>query len=92
MSKKSEWYKLLKKQERERWAKINDKFAKNDSPAGCKLMATGCMERFNHTRNEELSGKKDNVGINGAERREREVLNNSSGMSLNELTVELDTM
>ena len=40
-----------------KWRKINDRFATNDSPAGCKLTATGCMDRFNHSRDEERMDK-----------------------------------
>jgi hypothetical protein len=55
--KKKAFYDLLAKASRDKWDKINSKFATNDDPVGMKLMSTGCMERFDHAREEERMDK-----------------------------------
>jgi len=48
---------LLNDMKSEKWARINDKFAKSEVPAGQALMTTGCMERYQGPRDEERTDK-----------------------------------
>ena len=51
---KAMFFLLINHNRREEWKKISQRFETNDDPAGCKLTATGCMERFTHsTRDDE---------------------------------------
>jgi len=76
MSKKSEWYWVLKKEASAKWAKINDKFEVNEQTGSRKLTSVGCMNRFG-TRDEERISKKEsdkrsfNTKSNHIEARER---------------------
>lgn len=82
-ARKMAFIQLLNKAKRERWDKINQRFETNDSPAGCKLTAVGCTERFNNTFNEMHNPPERNVGLSRAERVERnnyQLINESMSM------------
>ena len=88
--KKKAFYDVLAKEAREKWAVINDRFATNDDPAGCKLMATGCMERFNHPRDEERMDKVKSARLEQGSNREQWLENErlsqiETGMSLEQM-------
>jgi hypothetical protein len=55
------FYKMLELEKRMKWNKIKNRFITNDSPAGCKLSAVGCMERFNHSRDETNMTRKESA-------------------------------
>jgi hypothetical protein len=66
------FYRILRQAEREKWDKINDRFEKNDRPAGCKLTAVGCMKRFEHASKEEMfNDNKRELGNNIEEYKEK---------------------
>ena len=84
------FYRLLQSYERDKWAKINDKFAKSDSPAGCVLTSVGCMKRFEHVRDEERVDKRvserKELGNNIEDWKERTRLEDiEPGMSMNQI-------
>ena len=55
---------MLEEERRDRWDKINTKFETNDSPAGKKLTATGCGQRFDNPRDEERMTPKESTKRN----------------------------